>query len=75
MMTVTCRLSSGDDNTGIRWVTGGLEPPIICTNSTKPIINRPEGNAISYFRIIIRVMTLMLNANRFIESKLPAMGT
>ena len=75
MMTVTCRLSSGDESTGIRWVMGGLDPPIICTNSTKPVIIRPAGNAISYFLLMSKVMIQMLSAKRFMESKLPAIGT
>ena len=75
MITVTCKLSNGDVSTGIRWVMGGLEPLIICTSSTNPVMSRPAGRAISYFRIKSRVMTQMLSASKFMESKLPAMGT
>ena len=75
MMTVTCRLSRGEVSTGIRWVTGGLEPPIICTSSTNPVMSSPAGSAISCLFTNNKVMTQMLNPNRFIESKLPAIGT
>ena len=45
MMTVTCNDSNGELSTGIRWVTGGLDPFIIATNWQKPIANKPTEGA------------------------------